>query len=468
MLYDIFISHASEDKNDFVRPLASKLQEQHVAVWYDEFSLKPGDSLRRSIDIGLTKSRYGIVILSQNFFNKKWTQWELDGLIQRQNSERSNLILPIWHNITGKEVISYSPSLADKIAIRSNQGLDVIVRELLKVIKPEGSTLIIARDQLMKAGFETPVVTDDWWLDLVGLSESNNLEGSFQEPLGWNHWGFPLPIKENNPRQRANRLAQAALQKNWQNEAAARHITQITEPKEVLDFIHRMPGLTQTCHDYPIILAAYDPQLTIKGFGGEFETHFNQFYKQSLLEQEKERLRKSPSGTALTVNKLAPACDEGVSLRHPNFGDYEPEHIACWYVQGHIMGPPVKIYQNIDYILWLLSDQSLWLPKKIRNFLTEGMKNWVVWAWHFSDNDCPDFEANKNTGILFNKMFDANKFTDFVLTEKCMTDIETRFAYTKEKLDLKESKEELIKRFLSAGFIKRYIELHTRRKQKRK
>ncbi|MEX1028877.1 MAG: toll/interleukin-1 receptor domain-containing protein, partial [Paenibacillaceae bacterium] len=64
----MFISHASEDKKGFVRPLAKKLKEAHVEVWYDEFSLMPGDSLRRSIDKGLTQSRFGIVVLSDAFF----------------------------------------------------------------------------------------------------------------------------------------------------------------------------------------------------------------------------------------------------------------------------------------------------------------------------------------------------------------------------------------------------------------
>ena len=50
MLYDAFVCHASEDKDDVVRPLAERLREQHIEVWYDEFSLKMGDSLRRSIE----------------------------------------------------------------------------------------------------------------------------------------------------------------------------------------------------------------------------------------------------------------------------------------------------------------------------------------------------------------------------------------------------------------------------------
>ena len=95
MLYDAFISHASEDKLLFVRPLAEALNENNIAVWYDEFSLKPGDSLRRSIDLGLSKSRFGIVVLSRAFMGKQWPEWELDGLIQRQNSGNESIIIPM-------------------------------------------------------------------------------------------------------------------------------------------------------------------------------------------------------------------------------------------------------------------------------------------------------------------------------------------------------------------------------------
>ena len=100
MLYDVFISHASEDKDEFVRLLAARIKARRIEVWYDEFSLKLGDSLRQSIDKGLSKSRYGIVVLSKAFFKKDWTNWELDGLVARQmnHSEGNNLIIPIWHN----------------------------------------------------------------------------------------------------------------------------------------------------------------------------------------------------------------------------------------------------------------------------------------------------------------------------------------------------------------------------------
>ncbi|MCH7962771.1 MAG: TIR domain-containing protein [Bacteroidetes bacterium] len=117
--YDVFISHASEDKVDFVRPFANCLKESGLNVWYDEFELQIGDSLRRAIDNGLKNSRYGIVVLSEAFFSKEWPQMELDGLFAREvNGEK--VILPIWHKISKNEVLKYSPIIADMLAINTS------------------------------------------------------------------------------------------------------------------------------------------------------------------------------------------------------------------------------------------------------------------------------------------------------------------------------------------------------------
>ena len=118
--YDAFISHASEDKEEFVRPLAEKLTELGLKIWYDEFELKIGDSLRGSIDRGLINSEYGIVVLSKNFFSKNWPEYELNGLTAREIDGRK-VILPIWHGISKEDVLKYSPPLADKIAIDSSK-----------------------------------------------------------------------------------------------------------------------------------------------------------------------------------------------------------------------------------------------------------------------------------------------------------------------------------------------------------
>lgn len=117
--YDVFVSHASEDKDDFVRDFVKCLQQNGLKVWYDEFTLRVGDSLRRSIDNGLKNSRYGIVVLSEAFFSKEWPQRELDGLFAREvNGEK--VILPIWHKISKNEVLKFSPIIADMLALNTS------------------------------------------------------------------------------------------------------------------------------------------------------------------------------------------------------------------------------------------------------------------------------------------------------------------------------------------------------------
>ena len=102
-------------RDDVVRPLAIALQAAGLSVWYDEFELRIGDSLRRKIDKGLASSRFGIVILSQAFFGRGWPEYELDGLVTRAVSG-DQVLLPIWHNVSKREVMDYSPSLADRLA----------------------------------------------------------------------------------------------------------------------------------------------------------------------------------------------------------------------------------------------------------------------------------------------------------------------------------------------------------------
>lgn len=133
--YDVFISHASEDKDEVVRPLAQALKSEGLSVWYDEFELKIGDSLRRKIDKGLANSKFGIVVLSKEFIRKGWTNYELDGIITKSVGGEQ-VILPIWHNITKKEVIEYSPSLADKLARNTSfYTVEEIAREIAEVIQ---------------------------------------------------------------------------------------------------------------------------------------------------------------------------------------------------------------------------------------------------------------------------------------------------------------------------------------------
>jgi hypothetical protein len=116
--FDVFISHATEDKDVLVRPLAESLRDRGLAVWFDEFEMRLGDSLRRKIDAGLARSRFGVVVLSPAFLRKNWTQYELDGLVSRE-MDGEQVILPIWHQLTKDELLRRSPSLVDKVALQS-------------------------------------------------------------------------------------------------------------------------------------------------------------------------------------------------------------------------------------------------------------------------------------------------------------------------------------------------------------
>jgi len=135
--WDVFISHTSEDKDAFVRPLARALCNLGVKVWYDEFSLRLGDSLSRSIDKGLAESAFGIVVISPHFITKPWPEYELRGLVAREIGE-DRIILPIWHGVTRRDVLKFSPSLADKIALdTSGLNADDIAIQLLREIRPD-------------------------------------------------------------------------------------------------------------------------------------------------------------------------------------------------------------------------------------------------------------------------------------------------------------------------------------------
>lgn len=118
--YDVFVSHAWEDKDDFVDEFVDELRNLGIKVWYDTSEIKWGDSMRKRIDDGLKKSRFGIAILSPNYIRegKYWTKAELDGLFQL-DSIGGKVLLPIWHNLTKKEVMQYSPIIASKLAMNT-------------------------------------------------------------------------------------------------------------------------------------------------------------------------------------------------------------------------------------------------------------------------------------------------------------------------------------------------------------
>ena len=131
----VFVSHASEDKAALVRPLAHALKAHGLKLWYDEFSLRPGDSLRRSIDQGLAECAAGLLVLSPAFFAKEWPQRELDGLFAAEMAGQSRLI-PIWYQIDFHGVAKRSPLMADRVALRADIGIEELASRIAEMFPP--------------------------------------------------------------------------------------------------------------------------------------------------------------------------------------------------------------------------------------------------------------------------------------------------------------------------------------------
>lgn len=129
--FDIFISYAVEDKIDIVTELVEQLKSSGLKVWFAGQELRVGKSINEVIKDGLNKSRYGVVILTHNYFTKEWPRKELHALWGKSDS----LIIPIWHNLTTEEVQRYDPILADKWGIETSKGINAITSEIIKVIR---------------------------------------------------------------------------------------------------------------------------------------------------------------------------------------------------------------------------------------------------------------------------------------------------------------------------------------------
>jgi hypothetical protein len=130
-----FISHDSRDKDSLVRQLAFEMSKLLCTVWYDEFSLKVGDSLRENIEKGLKDSKKCIVVLSPDFLsNGGWSKAEFDSIYTREIHEENNIILPVWHNVGKNEVYEYCPRLADRFALSSSVGTETLAKKLVAAI----------------------------------------------------------------------------------------------------------------------------------------------------------------------------------------------------------------------------------------------------------------------------------------------------------------------------------------------
>jgi hypothetical protein len=135
--YDLFVCHASEDKEAVARPLARALQSRGFSVWFDEEQIEVGVSLRMTIEAGLATSRYGVVVLSQAFFDKDWPQNELNGLFAREIADGGDVILPLWHEIDGDFLAAKAPMMADRFALDTSSGIEEVAERLARRLSRE-------------------------------------------------------------------------------------------------------------------------------------------------------------------------------------------------------------------------------------------------------------------------------------------------------------------------------------------
>jgi hypothetical protein len=105
-------------------------------VWYDQFSLRVGDSLRESVEAGLKECHKCILVLTPNFLsNKGWAKHEYSSIFTREIVEQKKVILPVWYEISHQDVYQYSPILADRLAVQWASGVEEVARKLLQAIE---------------------------------------------------------------------------------------------------------------------------------------------------------------------------------------------------------------------------------------------------------------------------------------------------------------------------------------------
>ncbi len=133
-----FISHDSRDKTSIAEPIALGLQKLLCPVWYDQYSLRVGDSLRESIERGRRECSKCILVLTPNFLsNKGWSKREYDSIFTREVVEQQRVILPVWHEISAEDVYRYSPILADRVAAQWSLGAEEVARKLMQAINAQ-------------------------------------------------------------------------------------------------------------------------------------------------------------------------------------------------------------------------------------------------------------------------------------------------------------------------------------------
>ncbi|MBR0466997.1 MAG: toll/interleukin-1 receptor domain-containing protein [Clostridia bacterium] len=120
-MYDVFISHANADKIEYVDKLKQSLDRLKIKVFYDKDTIGWGDNMKNKILEGVQKAEFAIIVISENYFGREWTEKELNEFLNRQNASGQKIILPIVHNITIKQLQDKYPAIANIQALDSSK-----------------------------------------------------------------------------------------------------------------------------------------------------------------------------------------------------------------------------------------------------------------------------------------------------------------------------------------------------------
>lgn len=359
----LFISHASEDKRPFVHDLAEALRANNIDVWYDEYEIMPGMSIRESVDLGLSSCDVGLIVLSPNYFKKKWTIWELNGFMQKMLSGSAKLI-PICHNITHEELLRISPSLSDILALRSEEGIMVISQKVHDVLYPNKPVLIETRDFLNSFGLKSPDYYDNWWLDRIEFLGNANVQ--------YFPWSLPINPPKLSAQTKSYSLSWACMRYSWISEAEVKGFNQFTAPFDIMQFILKTPGVEIACKVNLEYLALYAPQLLF--YDSPIKSEFEKMYSKSVSDITGT---KFPLGfkCELTLDGLAPTCSRTFALFDRAFGRYIPRDLLRHFIEGEQFGPRPSKLDYWDVLIALCSEQSEIYPVGVRNVLMNGFRS---------------------------------------------------------------------------------------------
>lgn len=395
----VFISHASEDKENLVRELAATLVSKGIDVWYDEYEIKPGKSIRESIDRGLSSCDIGLVIFSKKYFDKTWTIWELNGFVQKLLSSNGKLI-PVYYNISHEELLKISPSLADIMGLVYKGDVKSLSKEIFDVIYPNKPILLSVRDILASFHLATPDFYDNWWL--------NCIEFSGNERVSFIPWSFPNnPISSNSSTLRSHTLAWACMRYSWITNAHKQGLNQFTSPEVIIDFISKNPGLYEACKTNTAYLALYAPQLFF--IESDFSILFRDNYDQSVSSLYKSRVDEG-FVCSLTPDGSLPKCNRLYALMDDDLGGYSSISLLRHFIEGEQFGPTPS---NIDYwlgLIYLCSDEGKIYPQKVRDTLIS------AYSSQYSANQLKKIFINKDPTHL-EKVFSSVPMIEQVVTE---------------------------------------------------